>query len=141
MDVYLTLAKSLAAIRGLSSGVLVLALAATGCKQGEPVRQGQPPLQVSFSTVEQRDIPVYGDWVGNLDGFVNAQIQPQVSGYLVRQNYREGDRVHKGDVLFEIAARPFEASLEQARGQLGQAQAQLELSRMNVDRDTPLVAI
>jgi membrane fusion protein (multidrug efflux system) len=85
-------------------------------------------------------VPIYGEWVGNLDGFVNAQIQPQVSGYLIRQDYHEGQQVHKGQVLFDIDERSFQASLDQAQGQLAQARAQLELSRINVRRDQPLVA-
>jgi len=83
--------------------------------------------------------------VASLDGFVNANIQPQVSGYLLRQNYREGSFVKKDQVLFEIDARPFQAALDQARGQLAQAkgqlaqaQAQLELANINVNRDQPL---
>jgi RND family efflux transporter MFP subunit len=85
--------------------------------------------------------------VATLDGYVNAQIQPQVSGYLIKQNYREGALVHKGDVLFEIDPRPFQAVLDQAKGQLAQAkgqlaqaQAQLGLAEINVKRDTPLAA-
>ncbi len=84
---------------------------------------------------------------GTLDGYVNAQIQPQVNGYMVKQNYREGSTVEKGQVLFEIDPRPFQAALEQAQGQygqaqgqLGQAQAQLELAQINLNRDTPLAA-
>jgi membrane fusion protein (multidrug efflux system) len=98
-----------------------------------------PPLEVAVTTATQRNVPIYGEWIGNLDGFVNAQIQPQVSGYLVRQDYHEGQQVHKGQVLFEIDPRPFQASLDQAKGQLIQARAQLELSRINVRRDGPLV--
>jgi membrane fusion protein (multidrug efflux system) len=85
------------------------------------------------------DLPVYTEWVATLDGYVNAQIQPQVSGYLIRQNYKEGAYVHKGDVLFEIDPRPFQAVLDQAKGQLAQARAQLYLADVNVKRDTPLV--
>jgi membrane fusion protein (multidrug efflux system) len=84
------------------------------------------------------DVPITGEWVGTLDGYVNAQIQPQANGYLIRQDYREGSLVHEGQVLFEIDPRPFEASLQQAQGQLGQAQAQLALAQINVNRDTPL---
>jgi RND family efflux transporter MFP subunit len=97
--------------------------------------------------VVQQDVTTFGEWVATLDGFENAQIQPQVSGYLVKQNYREGSFVHKGDILFEIDPRPFQAILDQARGQvaqakgqLAQAQAQLALSEINVKRDTPLAA-
>jgi membrane fusion protein (multidrug efflux system) len=81
-----------------------------------------------------------GDWVATMDGYVNAQIQPQVSGYLVRQNYKEGGTVRKGQVLFEIDPRPMEAVLNETRGSLAQAQAQLELAGINVNRDTPLAA-
>jgi membrane fusion protein (multidrug efflux system) len=116
-------------------------LFACGCKRKAGVTGTPPALEVGVVSVEQRDVPVYGEWVGNLDGYVNAQIQPQVSGYLVRQVYREGQHVRKGDVLFEIDPRSFQASLDQAQGQLGQARAQLELSQINVKRDTPLVAI
>jgi membrane fusion protein (multidrug efflux system) len=119
----------------LASGLLF----AAGCKKSSVVG-APPPLEVGVATAEQRDVPLYGEWVGNLDGFVNAQIQPQVSGYLIRQYYHEGQQVHKGQVLFEIDERPFQAALDQAQGQLAQARAQLELSRINVRRDQPLVA-
>lgn len=119
-------------------GCMVLA---SGCKRKAGATGAPPALEVGVVSVEQRDVPIYGEWVGNLDGYVNAQIQPQVSGYLVRQDYREGQHVRKGDVLFEIDPRAFQASLDQAQGQLGQARAQLQLSQINVTRDTPLVAI
>ncbi len=99
-----------------------------------------PPMKVSVVKAEQSDVPVVGEWVGTLDGYVNAQIQPQAGGYLVRQDYREGSEVQKDQVLFEIDPRPFEAALQQADGQLGQAQAQLGLAKINVNRDTPLAA-
>jgi membrane fusion protein (multidrug efflux system) len=99
---------------------------------------GTPALKVSVVKAEQADVPVTGEWVGTLDGYVNAQIQPQASGYLIRQNYREGSQVAKDQVLFEIDRRPFEAVLQQAQGQLEQAQAQLGLAEINVNRDTPL---
>ncbi|MGE5647402.1 MAG: efflux RND transporter periplasmic adaptor subunit [Acidobacteriota bacterium] len=109
---------------------------------------------MSVAPARQADVALTGEWVGTLDGYVNAQIQPQVSGYLVRQNYREGSRVSKGEVLFEIDPRPFQAAADQAQGQLQQAQAQvsqaegqvrqaraqLELAEINVKRDTPLAA-
>jgi RND family efflux transporter MFP subunit len=91
------------------------------------------------AAVEQRDVEIYGDWVATLDGYVNAQIQPQVSGYLIKQDYQEGSVVQVGDVLFEIDPRPFQATLDQTEGQLAQAQAQLGLADINVKRDTPLV--
>ena len=98
----------------------------------------RPAMKVTVVKAEPADVPVTGEWVGTLDGYVNAQLQPQASGYLIRQDYREGSQVEKGQVLFEIDPRPFEAVLEQAQGQLGQAQAQLALAQINVKRDTPL---
>lgn len=113
---------------------------ASGC--GKNVHAGStgapPAMKATVVKVAQRDVPIAGEWVGTLDGYVNAQIQPQANGYLIRQNYREGSQVEKGAVLFEIDPRPFEAALEQAQGQLGQAQAQLALAQINVNRDTPL---
>jgi membrane fusion protein (multidrug efflux system) len=97
-------------------------------------------MRVSVVKAQESDVPVTGEWVGTLDGYVNAQIQPQANGYLIRQDYREGSEVKKDQVLFEIDPRPFEAALEQAQGQLGQAQAQLSLAEINVNRDTPLAA-
>jgi membrane fusion protein (multidrug efflux system) len=90
-------------------------------------------------------VPLAGDWVGTLDGLVNAQIQPQVSGYLVHQNYREGSSVAKDQVLFQIDRRQFQAAVDQAaaqvdqaKGQLAQARAQQSLAQINQKRDTPL---
>ena len=97
-----------------------------------------PAMKVTAVSATQSDVPVTGEWVGTLDGYVNAQIQPQANGYLIRQDYREGSQVQEGQVLFEIDPRPFDAALEQAQGQLGQAQAQLALAQINVNRDTPL---
>jgi membrane fusion protein (multidrug efflux system) len=119
----------------LSVAILLL-LTACAKKQGAP--QVVALMPVTFATVEQRDVSLYGDWVATLDGFVNAQIQPQVSGYMIKQDYREGSVVQSGQVLFEIDPRPFQATLDQAEGQLAQARAQLGLADINVMRDTPL---
>jgi membrane fusion protein (multidrug efflux system) len=97
-----------------------------------------PPPAVSVVTVEPETVPVTSEWVTTLDGYVNAQIRPQVSGYLVRRTYDEGAYVRKGQVLFEIDARPFQAALSQAQAALGQAQAQLGRTERDVQRDTPL---
>src|SRR5262249_25834160 len=97
-----------------------------------------PPPSVEVAAVVQRDTPIYTDWVATLDGDVNAQIQPRVSGYIIKQNYREGANVRKGDVLFEIDPRPFIAARDRARGQLAQAEAQLGKATLDVERDTPL---
>ncbi len=112
----------------------------SGCKsEGPPPgAAGFGPLPVQVSTAVQQDVPLTGEWVATTDGFVNAQIQPQVSGYLIRQDYKEGSEVHKGQVLFEIDPRPFQAILDQANASLAQAQAQYELAGINVRRDTPL---
>jgi membrane fusion protein (multidrug efflux system) len=116
-----------------------------GCGKA-PASSGPPQaLPVSVVQIEASDVPVSNEWVGTLDGFVNAQIQPQANGYLIKQNYREGAQVAKGQILFEIDPRPFQAALDQAKGQLAQAQgqvlqaqAQLGLAEINVKRDTPL---
>jgi membrane fusion protein, multidrug efflux system len=121
-----------------------------GCSEKGGAKPGAPQggaMPVSVATVEQRDVPLVSSWVGTMDGYVNAQIQPQVSGYMVKQTYTEGSQVAKGQVLFEIDPRPFQAVLDQAlgqvaqaKGQLANAEAQLGLARINVKRDTPLAA-
>jgi RND family efflux transporter MFP subunit len=94
--------------------------------------------EVEVANVIQKDLPIYSEWVATLDGYVNAQIQPQVTGYVIRQTYKEGSFVRKGQILFQIDPRPFQALLDQANAQLAQAQAQLGKTQMDVDRDTPL---
>ncbi len=84
-----------------------------------------PPPTVEVATVEQRDVPTYREWIGTLDGMVNAAIRAQVTGYLLTQNYSEGSFVRKGQLLFQIDPRPFQAAADQAQGQLAQANAQL----------------
>jgi membrane fusion protein (multidrug efflux system) len=108
--------------------ILVLAFmaAATGCSKSKPAAQGAPPpAQVEVVQVEQRDVPIHAEWIGALDGMVNADIKAQVSGYLLRQRYTEGSFVRKGQLLFEIDPRPFEAALNQAQGRLSEAEGQL----------------
>jgi RND family efflux transporter MFP subunit len=121
------------------AGSLACMVLLNGCKSAPPAGPpggGAVPVQVSKAMHE--DVPVTGEWVAQTDGFVNAQIQPQVSGYLIRQDYKEGSVVSRGQVLFEIDPRPLQAVLDQTKGQLAQAQAQVELSQVNVKRDTPL---
>jgi len=96
-----------------------------------------PPPKVEVAPVVQKNVPVQGEWVGTLEGYVNAQISPQVNGYLIRQDYHEGAFVKKGQVLFEIDPRPFQAVLDQAKGQLAQAEAQMANAETNVKRDIP----
>ncbi len=120
----------------VAAGIFLLL---AGCAEKQTAVPAPAP-EVQVVEVEQRDVPIYSEWIATLDGYVNAQIQPQVTGYLWKQNYREGTVVQKGDVLFEIDPRPFEASLQQAKGQLAQAEAQLSKASMDVVRDTPLAA-
>jgi RND family efflux transporter MFP subunit len=108
-----------------------------GC--GSPKAASPLPIpEVEVASVIQKDVPIYSEWVATLDGYVNAQIQPQVSGYVIRQNYKEGSFVRKGQILFQIDPRPFQALLDQADAQVAQAEAQLGKTQMDVDRDTPL---
>jgi len=121
---------------GLVSAALLLI--AIGCSNGKVRAAGPPPPPVvEVAPVIQKDVPVQGEWVGTLEGYVNAQIQPQVSGYLIRQDYHEGAVVKKGQLLFEIDPRPFQAVLDQAKGQLAQAEAQMANAETNVKRDIP----
>ncbi len=83
------------------------------------------PRTVEVAVVEQRDLPIEREWIGALDGLVDADIKAQVTGYLLRQDYQEGSFVRKGQLLFEIDPRPFQAAVDQATGQLAQARAQL----------------
>jgi len=108
-----------------------------GC-QAKSAATPPPPPDVEVITVLQQDVPIVSEWVATTDGYINAQISPQVTGYLVAQTYREGSYVRKDDVLFEIDPRPFHATLDLASGQLAQAQAQLGKARLDVERDTPL---
>ena len=117
------------------SGQLLPLLAGCGGNKAAPA---PPPPNVEVATVVQQDTPIYSEWVATLDGYVNAQIQARVSGYVIRQAYKEGSVVKKGEVLFEIDPRPFKAVLDQAKGQLAQAEAQLGKARLDVERDTPL---
>ena len=131
------------------AGVSMLAASAllmTACNSSGPKAAAtSAAVPVDVVKVRQDNVPLAGDWVGTLDGFVNAQIQPQVSGYLVQQNYREGSSVAKDQVLFQIDRRQFQATVdqaaaqvEQAKGQLAQAKAQQSLAQINLKRDTPL---
>jgi RND family efflux transporter MFP subunit len=109
----------------LAGAVLASVLFFTGCSATASAPGGYPPPAVELATVEQRDIPLYREWIGTLDGYVNAPIKAQVSGYLLRQDYVEGSFVKKGQLLFEIDPGPFQAAVDQAEGQLAQANGQL----------------
>jgi RND family efflux transporter MFP subunit len=110
---------------------------AAGCRSPKAALFISSP-EVEVASVIQKDVPIYSEWVATLDGYVNTQIQPQVTGYVIRQTYKEGSFVRKGQILFQIDPRPFQALLDQANAQLAQAQAQLGKTQMDVDRDTPL---
>jgi membrane fusion protein (multidrug efflux system) len=114
-----------------------------GCGKSEPPKP--PPPDVQVVQVEKKDVPVWNEWIGTLDGLVNAQIKPQVTGYLLRQTYTDGAFVKKGQLLFEIDPRTFQAALDQAKGQLANAEGQLATAHANqvkaqndVTRYTPL---
>jgi RND family efflux transporter MFP subunit len=115
--------------------ILPILLLGSGCGRKEAAATHAP--QVLVARVVQRDVRIYSEWVATLDGYINAQIQPQVTGYLIKQDYREGSVVHIGDVLFEIDPRPFQTALDQAKAQLAQAEAQLGNATLNVKRDIP----
>ena len=119
----------------LITGVFALGIAG-GCERSQ--NQAPPAQDAQVVAVEQRDVPVVDEWVGTMDGFVNAQVRAQVSGYLIRQDYKEGSAVRQGDLLFEIDPRPFAAALAQAEGALAQAQAQLGKAELDVARYMPL---
>lgn len=114
---------------------LTLLLAACGAKDAPP--PAAPP-EVLVLTAATQDVPVFREWVGTLDGSENAEIRARVTGYLVKRNYQEGAVVKKGDVLFEIDPRPFEAALAEARSQLAQVKAMQVAAAAEVERDTKL---
>ena len=117
----------------LAAGVLFFA----GCKKKPPAASAPPSAEVT--SVTQADVPIYHEWIGSLDGLVNATIRAQVTGYLLTQDYREGDTIKKGDLLFQIDPRPFQAALDQAKGQEAQAEARLGKTELDVKRYAPLV--
>jgi len=118
-------------------GVGVSLLVAPGCKREAPVAQ---PPKVLVLTVSPREVPIYQQWIGTLDGYPNAQIRAQVTGYLLKQDYAEGSHVKQGDLLFEIDPRPFQAALDQALAKLEQDRAMVGKTELDVKRYTPLVS-
>jgi membrane fusion protein (multidrug efflux system) len=123
-------------VRWLLLLLLALGFGVTACKKKRP----PPPVPtvVQVTTVSRRNVPIYGEWIGSLDGFVNAQIRAQVTGYLLSQDYTEGSVVKKGDLLFQIDPRPFQAALDQAKGKLAQDEAQMSRTKWDVERYAPL---
>jgi RND family efflux transporter MFP subunit len=112
----------------------------TGCESTSATKPAPPP-DVEVVRVEQKDVPIYGEWIGTLDGLVNADIKAQVSGYLLKQDYTEGSPVRKGQLLFEIDPRPFQATVDQAQGQLAQATGQLAQARAQLVQSEAQVTV
>jgi membrane fusion protein, multidrug efflux system len=116
-----------------------LLLFTTGCREKEAPPPPSPP-DVTFTEVLQQNVPVYQEWVAQLNGPVNADITPKVQGYLLKQYYENGFFVKKGQLLYELDPRPFVAALEQAKAQVAVAVANQGEAENNVTRDTPLAA-
>ena len=112
------------------------ALLLAGC--GEKPKPEAPPVSVSYATAIQKDVIATNEWVGLLDGYLNTSIQAQVTGYLLTQNYKEGSAVKKGDLLFTIDPRPFQAALAQAQANYAQAVAQAQLQQITLQRQAEL---
>jgi RND family efflux transporter MFP subunit len=130
---------------GGAFGCLIVGLVIVAVRPKHVSEAFTGPLDVVVVPVEQKDVQIYSEWIGTLDGFVNADVRAQVTGYLLRQDYGEGAMVKKGQLLFEIDPRPFQAALDQATGQLAQAKATLAnaeavkgRTQLDVDRYTPL---
>jgi len=125
--------KSLAVI-----AICVLLVAAIAlflvARSKKPSLAAPPPLEVEVIQVEQKDVSIYSDWIGTTDGFVNADIRAEVSGYLMTKNYTEGSFVKQGQMLVQIDPRPLEAALSQANGDLAKSQGQLGQARSQLDQ-------
>ena len=112
--------------------LIIVGMVSIASRSGKPVQAAPRPLDVEVVKVKQEDVPVYSDWIGTTEGIVNAELKAQVSGYLLRQDYQEGSFVKKGQLLFEIDPRPFQAALDQASGQVAQFEGQLEQANSQV---------
>jgi RND family efflux transporter MFP subunit len=121
-----------------SCGILVVT---ASCSRTSGASAAAPPLEVQVVEVQHRDVPLYKEWIGTLDGFVNADIKAEVSGYLTRQAYTEGTFVKQGQLLFQIDPRPFQAALDQAKGRVAQSEGQLEQARAQLVQAEAQVAV
>ena len=130
----------MAAFRSAPLLFLSLTLLPDACSSGKASPPAPAPPEVSVITAAPETVSLSSEWIGTLDGYVNAQIRPQVSGYLLRRSYQEGALVRQGQVLFEIDPRPFAAVLSQAEARLAEAQAQLGKTERDLERDRPLAA-
>jgi membrane fusion protein, multidrug efflux system len=125
-------------VLGCIAGFLAAALPfAAGCKKKEEAAPPPPP-SVQIAPVTQKDVEIYQEWIGSLDGNVNAEIRPQIEGYVLKRDYQEGMRVREGETLFEIDPREFQASYDQAAGSVAQYEATLANAKTTVARYTPL---
>jgi membrane fusion protein (multidrug efflux system) len=122
--------------RLLVAAAALTALVFPACKKTAP--PVPPPPNVQVTPVLKMDVIASQKWVGLLDGFQNANIQAQVTGYLLTQNYKEGSMVKKGDTLFTIDPRPFEAALAQAQAQYASAVAKAQLQELTLQKQTQL---
>jgi RND family efflux transporter MFP subunit len=120
-------------------GLFVLALLLTACEKKEEKPEAGPP-EVLVADVVQQNVPISNEWVAQLNGPVNAEITPKVQGYLLKQDYQNGFFVKKGQLLFELDPRQYQAEVEHAKAQVAVAQANLERVTADVQRDTPLAA-
>jgi RND family efflux transporter MFP subunit len=120
--------------------LVVIALIVVAARPKQQAPQSPPAPEVEVVQVAQKDCPIYSEWIGTLDGMVNAEIKAQVTGYLLKQDYKEGAFVKKGQLLFEIDPRPFQAALDQAKGQVAQAQGQLEQANSQAAQSEAQVA-
>jgi RND family efflux transporter MFP subunit len=138
--------STLLRVRLAVSAILVSATAgtlitATGCGKTRNAAAAPSPLEVTVAQVQQKDVPVYKEWIGTLDGFVNADIKAQVSGYLIKQTYTEGSFVRSGQLLFQIDPRPFQAELDQAEARLAESKGQLEQATAQLAQAEAQVAV
>ena len=121
--------------------IALIVLVAAGCSHSSGAAAPPPPVEVSVVGVRQTDVPVYKEWIGTLDGFVNADIKAEISGYLTQQSYTEGTFVKKDQLLFQIDPRPYQADLDQAVGRLAQTEGQLEQARAQLGQAEAQVAV
>jgi membrane fusion protein (multidrug efflux system) len=117
----------------------MIAIVLPGCNKPAPIAPTAIP-EVAVITVIRKDVPVYSNWVGTTEGFVNAQIHPHISGYILKQAYQEGDHVRQEQLLFQIDDREYKAALDQALGDLAQKQADLKKNQQDLARYKPLLA-
>ena len=136
--------KRTLAVGGVLCLIMVALIVGAGCSSKQALGAAGA-TDVEVTVVEQKDVPIYGEWIGTLDGLVNADVRAQVTGYLLKQGYQEGSFVRQGQLLFQIDPRPFQAALDQAQGQLAQAKASLanaeavqRRTELDVNRYTPL---